>query len=91
MMYDLEDEVAKGNKAAEVVRNEEFQNAFEALEEYYLEQWKRSEPEDVALRERLYIAAGTLHHIRLHLESLMMTGKMASEQIEAGSAKIPLH
>jgi len=90
-MYDLEEEIAKGNKAAEVLRNEEFQSAFEDLAEYYMEQWQRSEPDEEELRERLYIAVGTLSHIKMHLESIMMTGKMATEQIEAGRASRPVH
>lgn len=90
-MYDLEEEIAKGNKAAEVLRNEQFQNAFEDLAEYYMNQWQRSEPDEAELRERLYIAVGTLSHIKMHLESIMMTGKMAAEQIEAGRASRPVH
>jgi hypothetical protein len=90
-MYDLEEEVAKGNKAAEVLRNDAFQDAFVALEEYYTEEWKRSPPTDAQQRERLYIACGVLEHIKMHLESLVMTGKMAGEQIETGSKQNPVH
>ncbi len=90
-MFDLEEEIAKGNKAAEILRNEEFQNAFQDLAEYYMEQWQRSEPDEGELRERLYIAVGTLSHIKMHLESIMMTGKMATEQIETVRESRPVH
>ena len=86
----LDDDIVRGDKAAEVLRNDVFRDSFETLEGYYIEQWKQSDVSDVEGRERLYIAIGVLRHIFTQLESLMMSGKMATEQLGA-EKKPPLH
>tara|TARA_R100000808_G_C2039641_1_gene79833 strand:- start:51 stop:314 length:264 start_codon:yes stop_codon:yes gene_type:complete len=85
MMARVETELERGNKAAELLRNPIFSESFEVLKDYYQDSWQQTDPNDVEARERIYVAINVLADIRRHIESVMTTGKMASEQIDATS------
>ena len=84
-MARVETELERGNKAAELLRNPIFSEAFEFLKEHYQETWQQTNPDDVESRERIYVAINVLGDIRHHIESVMTTGKMAGEEIGATS------
>ena len=79
-MSRIEDEISRGNKAAEVLRNPVFDEAFHALHAHYYNAWKHTATDDVDTRERLFVAINVLDDIRTNIESVMNTGKLAGEE-----------
>lgn len=78
----LQREMNRAAKSAELFRNEIFQESFDILVNQYKTQWAATAPADTATRERLYYMAQAVDAIRAHLQSVMETGKMAERQIK---------
>tara|TARA_R100001594_G_scaffold139023_1_gene183104 strand:+ start:117 stop:374 length:258 start_codon:yes stop_codon:yes gene_type:complete len=76
----IQEEIARGNKAAEVLRNPAFEEAFEVLHNHYLETWQNTHPDEAETREKIFIAINVLKDIRANIESVMTTGKLAGEE-----------
>ena len=82
-MANSEEEIARGNKAGELLRNDVFQEAFDSLREHYIEQWTLTSVDEFEKRERLHVSVAVLEEIQSHIESIALTGKMAADQITA--------
>jgi len=78
----LQREMNRAAKSAELFRNEIFQESFDVLVDQYKTQWAATAPSDTAIRERLYYMAQAVDAIRAHLQSVMETGKMAERQMK---------
>ena len=78
----LQREMNRAAKSAELFRNEIFQESFDVLVDQYKTQWAATAPSDTATRERLYYMSQAVDAIRAHLQSVMETGKMAERQIK---------
>ena len=78
----LQREMNRAAKSAELFRNEIFQESFDVLVDQYKTQWAATASDDTATRERLYYMAQAVDAIRAHLQSVMETGKMAERQIK---------
>ena len=81
----LRDEMNRGSKAAEVLRNPVFDEAFSILQKRYIQAWVDTPADQVEERERLYQSVHVLQDIYYQLEAVMTTGAMASEELDANS------
>jgi hypothetical protein len=77
-----EERLHRGNRAKEVLENEEFQAAFEAIENELTEAWKNSPQRDAEGREKLFQALTMLSKIKQSLTSTMDTGKLALLELQ---------
>lgn len=73
----LEERLARGNRAKEVLENEEYARAFEAIEQELTEAWKASPQRDSTGRETLFLALTMLGKIQASLTGTMESGKLA--------------
>jgi hypothetical protein len=78
----MRDRVERGRKADELMNDETFCDAFQAIERVYIDAWRASDMYQVDLRERAHVAVKLLEDIRTQLRSYMVDGKVALEQIE---------
>ncbi len=76
-MATLEQRIYSGDRAKEVLENEAFIAAFEAIENEVIEQWKNSPARDEEGREKLWQYRMLLQKVRTHITSTMETGKLA--------------
>jgi oxalate decarboxylase/phosphoglucose isomerase-like protein (cupin superfamily) len=67
----------RASRVREVVENEEFQSAFEAIEQELTEAWKTSPQRDADGREKLFLALTMLHKVKSALEQTMQSGQIA--------------
>ena len=81
----LRDEMNRGSKAAEVLRNPVFDEAFSILQKRYIQAWVDTTADQIEERERLYQSVHVLQDIYNQLEAVMTTGAMASEELDANS------
>ena len=91
MSRKLESEIERGNEAAQLLRNDLFKEAFEALSTYYVETLLDTDLDDEQGRERLYLSVRVLREIRAHIESVMRTGQMAGDEIDAAKRGRRVH
>ena len=81
-MTDFINEQDRGAKAADVLRNPLVVEAFEELRKTYVLGWSGSDPQDSAFREQCFHLLKALEAFEGHFESVVTTGKMASQQME---------
>ena len=81
----VRDEMNRGSKAAEVLRNPVFDEAFSILQKRYIQAWVDTPADQIEERERLYQSVHVLQDIYDQLEAVMTTGAMASEELDANS------
>lgn len=72
-----EQRLARGNRAREVLENEEFQAAFAMIEEEITEAWKSSPQRDEVGRQKLFEALTMLHKVKAVLSQTVDSGKLA--------------
>jgi hypothetical protein len=79
----LREEIDRGSKAAALIRNPIFEEAFSALRLRYATDWANTPPGDAEQRERLYIAINVLEDIYEYIVNIMQTGELAGKEIDA--------
>jgi hypothetical protein len=81
-----EQRLYRGTRAREVIENEEFQEAFQRIEQDLIEAWRLSpskpNPESVADRERIHLCLTVLGKVKACLEQTMETGLLAKKELE---------
>jgi hypothetical protein len=77
-----EQQLYLANRAKEVVENEAYIAAFEAIKEEILLQWKTSPARDADGREKLWLMQSLLQKLQLCLESTMDGGKLAKAELQ---------
>lgn len=77
----LETRLSAGNRAREVLDNEQFNAAFEAIEQELIEAWKQSPQRDAEGREKIHQYLTLLQKVRTHLVSTLETGKLAELEL----------
>jgi hypothetical protein len=70
-------EIARGERALQVLREPLLQEAVIEIERELTEQWQNSPVRDVEGREKLYLTLLCLKKVQRHLESVVETGKVA--------------
>lgn len=83
MTEDREVTTARGRRALELLDDELIKTAFEELERSYIAAWRSTGIENVAGREKLFIAINVVGKVRDHLISVAANGKLAATEIRA--------
>ena len=77
----IEQNLYNGNRAKEVLENEQFTAAFEAIEKELIDAWKTSPQRDAEGRERIHQYLTLLAKVKSHLVSTMESGKLAELEV----------
>lgn len=76
------EEQDRGAKAEALLRNPMLQEAFQMLEEKYLDAWKNSPVKAQDGREKLFQMYQNLKAVQGHLEEVVNTGNLAKAQLK---------
>lgn len=82
MTTTLDQRLYMGDRAREVIENEAFIAAFEAIEKEVTEQWMNSPARDEAGREKCWTYLMLLRKVKTHLVSTLETGKLAKLDLQ---------
>lgn len=77
-----EQEAYNGSRAREILDNEVFQQAFDAIETELIERWKNSPARDQDGREKLWMYLHIHRQVRENLVRTMEGGKLAEMNLE---------
>jgi hypothetical protein len=77
----LNDAATRGGCAEELLDNELLAEAFTALEASYVSAWRATVVDDVAGREKLFLAINIVGKVRGHLASVVANGKLAEAEL----------
>lgn len=79
-MATLEERIYDGNRARECLENEQFNWAFESIEQELTNAWRTSPARDEAGREKIYLTLHLLTKLKAALTSSLETGKLAEAE-----------
>lgn len=71
-----EQEVQRGHDAKRLLDEPLLKEAFETIEQEFVDQWKKAPVRDVEGREKLWLMLQLLGKVHNHLESVMASGKL---------------
>jgi|TARA_Y100001973_G_C5202204_1_gene338726 hypothetical protein len=74
-----EEIISQGNSAEDFLQSPIFSEAYENLEDKYINAWISSSADDEKKREQCYVSLKVLSEIRLELESMINSGKIAKQ------------
>jgi len=74
----VDEQIRQGTSAAAVVNSPVFQEAFDILEERFISNWISSSVDDKDKREVQFMSLRVLSEVRLELESMINSGKLAA-------------
>lgn len=77
-----EQEAFNGSRAREVLDNEVFQQAYDAIETELIERWKNSPARDQEGREKLWMYLHIHRQLKENLTRIMEGGKLAELNLE---------
>ena len=75
----IEERVAQANEAETLLQSPVFVQACELLEDKYINQWISSGAGDEQKREQYYISLKVLSEVKLEIESMINSGKIAKQ------------
>ena len=78
----LGEAVTRAMRAQELLDNELLSDAFKGLEESYTSAWRATAIDDVAAREKLFLAINIVGKVRDHLTSIVAGGKLAQAELK---------
>ena len=73
---------ARAEKAAALLRNELFVEAFEFLDEQLVDAWKTSGIDDEEAREKLFQLMQALNAVKGYFQGVVEDGKLAQAQLD---------
>lgn len=73
----ISERIYNGNRAKEVLENEAFAQAFDAIEREVIEKWKNSPARDAQGREKCWTYLMLLRQVKTQLTTTLETGKLA--------------
>lgn len=76
-MPTLEERIYDGNRARECLENEQFNWAFESIEQELTNAWRTSPARDVEGREKIFLSLQLLTKLKAALQGSLETGKLA--------------
>lgn len=79
-MATLEERIYDGNRARECLENEQFNRAFESIEQELTNAWRTSPARDVEAREKIFLSLQLLTKLKATLTSSLETGKLAEAE-----------
>jgi hypothetical protein len=77
----LERDAGKAVRAQALLDDEMLSEAFETLEKSYMSAWRGTAIDDVAGREKLFLAINIVGKVRDHLASIISNGKLAQAEL----------
>lgn len=77
MIDKTEFEIQRGERARQLLEDEQLQDAFDTIEKEYMDTWLNSPERDVEGRERLRLMIKTVRRLKLELQTVMETGHIA--------------
>jgi hypothetical protein len=78
----LQQTAARGTRAKALLDDELLASAFDALEASYSSAWRQTLIEDVAGREKLFLAINIVGKVRDHLGAIIANGKLAQAELK---------
>jgi phage FluMu protein gp41 len=78
----LDQVTAKALRAQDLLDNEILTEAFDTLEKSYVTAWRATVIDDVAGREKLFLAINIVGKVRGHLASIVANGKLAQAELK---------
>ena len=78
----LGEAVTKAMRAQDLLDNELLGEAFKGLEDSYMSAWRATAIDDVAAREKLFLAINIVGKVRDHLTSIVAGGKLAQAELK---------
>jgi hypothetical protein len=78
----LDQAVAKAVHAQDLLDSELLTDAFRTLEENYTSAWRATVIDDVAGREKLFLAINIVGKVRDHLNAVVANGKLAQAELK---------
>ena len=78
----LQRDVAKAARAQSLASDELLSEAFATLEASYSAAWRSTVVDDVAGREKLFLAINIVGKVRDHLTSVIANGKLAQAELK---------
>ena len=77
----LQKDVTRAARASSLIGNDLLADAFQALEQSYIDFWRATKPEDEQAREKAYLAINVIGKVRDHLEIVVQNGKLAQAEL----------
>lgn len=78
---ELQHATSRASQAADLLKSELLQEAFTTLEDGYTAAWRATTIDQVAAREKLFLAINVAAKVRDHLTTVLNNGKLAQAQI----------
>ena len=78
----LDEAVTKAARAQELLDNELLTESLRTLEENYASAWRETSIDDVAGREKLFLAINIVGKVRDHLNVVVANGKLARAELK---------
>jgi hypothetical protein len=78
----LSEAATKAARAQELLDNELLSEAFKGLEDNYTMAWRSTAIDDVAAREKLFLAINIVGKVRDHLTAIITNGKLAQAELK---------
>jgi hypothetical protein len=78
----LGEAAAKAMRAQDLLDNELLSEAFKGLEDSYTSAWRATAIDDVAAREKLFLAINIVGKVRDHLTAIVASGKLAQAELK---------
>ena len=78
----LDQAVTRAARAQELLDNELLGEAFRTLEENYASAWRATIIDDVAGREKLFLAINIVGKVRDHFAAIVANGKLAQAELK---------
>jgi hypothetical protein len=78
----LDQAAARAVRAQELLDNELLSEAFNTLEDTYTAAWRATTIDDVAAREKLFLAINIVGKVRDHFASVVANGKLAQAELK---------
>lgn len=78
----LDQAVGRALRAQDLLDNELLAEAFTGLEDSYTVAWRATTIDDVAAREKLFLAINIVGKVRDHLSAVVTNGKLAQAELK---------
>ena len=72
----------RANQARDLLENELLAEAFKVLEDSYTLAWRSTHIDDMAAREKLFLAINIVGKVRDHLGAILQNGKLAAAELK---------
>ncbi|MBP1091939.1 hypothetical protein [Bradyrhizobium diazoefficiens] len=79
---ELHSAASRGSHADGLLRDELLNESFSKLEEAYIATWRSTNIEDVAAREKLFLAINVIGKVKEHLGQVAAHGELAKAEVD---------